>query len=1561
MTSDGTNTITVSVLSGNVYYKTDTSQEDINISLAADQNYSYRINSQTTKKTKIKFLQAVDSDSESNTETKGILKIDGVTKDGDLIEYNIGDKINLTFSMSKEELVDYYFKNWKITHTYTSSGQEKNDEITLDAVQSLNIDFVSSLISNQNDIPVYGATITVKNTTTGYITIQPLVSYIKDIDFKIDGEFGKFTPAKGLKHLKLGQTNHIEFEADRDYAFIRWQLVNALTGNELPRSEVDGSYTYIRSNNLNNEKVDFEIISTPDEDGEDIEFELRPLVAERPQVISNTPISASGLVNKDTSIQVLFDYDMDPYSIYYDEEDELPVLQADSSIEMLPSVIVNGEEKYYGYTKTVGSETTTVYKNISIKNNKTQENLLQYFEAPYFENVRTLSINAKRNNTNEVAIKKYTQILVTIDKGVFTNIEGTPVAMTNAKKWVYQVNDDTDKYGPEFDTDGDATFKINDVAQSRSTVVPGLSGTTITESTLPYYNKDAFKLSLKITDTTSYGAGSGAGNTFTLLCKKEYDADYKSVSNGATTKVGIDFDYVAGQLAEYEGNCPELYSQLSSGIYSISIAIRDKCGNETVYPGTVDEPTKKWWICIDKTAPKIESADLTFADVLQEGVIQPNLNYSKAPDYKYVKFNYWYYNGANYVGGTSKTVNKGDSLNISGLRNGIKYKINAYFYDYVGNFTSSTYYTYTIPAKPKAVTLSTAYGTSTTITAEKPDNGSCTQMRVRYKKSGDSTWTDDLNSITGTSGTVTASNLNMGQTYEFEVCSYDSASGKYSLPYKVSSEYPTFKTKPDVPASFSSDFNNSTTTGTVSWTAPDSGNVTGYKVYCSTNYSYTGATPVTVEADTTSYTFTNYLIPGKTYYTKVVAYYGDTDNISEAKTATTTTKPAAPTNISLTGRTNTSLTVSWTAPASGGRTYYEIAYKLSSASNYTIDTSYASSSSTSYTLTGLTGGESYNIKVRARYSNLYSDALSNTTAYQLCPKPATNIAATKISATSFKATWTAPSGNYNGFNFYYSSTESGLATASPINLAKGTTEYTKDGLSSNGQYYIKVETYIGTYNSSSRLKTDSDVLPCSLAFDPVTNLTVSNISTTGYKLTWTNPTKSFDGIEIYQGDTKVTTLASTVTSYNITGLSPNTYYTYRVVTYQGSGNSRLAAAASKSTRTHASSVSNFGATVTGTNSVNLSWTCPSSSSYYQIGIYKDSSLVTTLANGTSSYEVTGLTAGTQYSFTVKTTNSAGTTSTSYPSSITKRTGVATVTGIRSSSTGTDYKTIAWTKPAGNYSGVKVYSKLSTQSDSYYSLASTITNGSTSCTITGLSAGKTYVFKVETYLTADNTTYTAYDTFTNYTKPPAVTNLAFYSRPSDNQIRFSWTNPASATYDDVKLYYKKSSASSYSLYGSVNGYSAYTLTLERGCRYDVKLTTYYNGYETSCTALTGYATVPYAPSSVSVDSRSTQVTVSWAKPSGDVTRYSVRYKKASASSWNYPSWIEGADTTSYNLTLNDGQRYEFQVYSDVPSTDGHVQSAYSSSVYYYAPPPGIQRLEVASSSYYYLQIQKSYWD
>lgn len=1594
---DGTNTITVSFNADEMYYATQTAAgKTEHIGLYSDESYVYRIKSSTEKKTKLKFQT-------DSTMPFGQLRVNGASYSSELVDYSMGDKVELTFSLSKTERRDYNFKNWKVLYSYTDDNNETQTESVSD-FSEINLQFSSGIISDTDDAVVYGATINVLNNIDGIITIQPEIIRIPDVIVNINGGEHGLSTINGEIACKPGELNHLDYKTDSAYAFIRWQLIDSINNEEFEKSEKTGEYPYIQSSNLDNEKVDFTITDVPDDN---VKLELRPVVAERPQIISNLPLPGSA-VRKDTTIQVRFDYDMDEFSIYYTDdeidslidrfglvydEDDYAYEKKDTYGNVIAELLYDSDMgMYYGYRN--GDE--VVYKNITIINSNNSENIIDCFNPPVFENPRTLTIGVHREPDKSVKIEKYSQILVTINENMFYWQDGKNVTMAQSKKWIYQVSNATDETGPHYTIGnepvlkigGDSITRVSDSSLPTSIITEAnitSSGITIGDKIIKYLKSNNSNLKFEISDREESDTkdGSGVASTFIMKFQQLYDDHYKYVTNGTVRSIGISSNSV-GQVADFDGNLNSVYSLLNSGIYSVDLIFRDVCGNETTY-----DENNKWLLCVDKTSPKFDKSIVTWENdelyKLKLRLDKTASSYYK--DIKTIEVKQKYL--SNSYGDWQTLVRKTDSQGneyweLPNLLPGYDYSIIPRSYDAVDNSSGLIAITHgkTKPITPKSVSFSSGNGITPTITAVKPDEGACDNIRIRYREQGTENWSTYPTAIaassTGRSVTLTAG-LTYGKIYEFELCSV--ANDVCSEPYKTNSgtSYPTYTTNPYVPILGNVTYNNAEKSLFVTYTRPSVGDFDGIKIIYSTKSDFTSATtiPIAKNIANGSYTITG-LADGTKYYVKVEAWSKSESNKSTSTVKSAYTMPGK-VNYLWSDECGTNwMSIDLTGRPTGEYNGYNVYYKLSTESTYKKANSSLLSKTTNYYYIGegedgnvIIPGRTYNIKVETILNDtgnsitLTNDSVAPSFTKTMPPETVTNLTCKKLTDTSMRLTWSTPTGFFDGYNIWFSTTNN-YSNATRYNTSSGisktTTSCDLTGLTSKGYYYVWIEPYVGTFNDNDRVNTLS-MIRCSLALDAVTGVSATPISTTEIKLSWTNiESSAYDGLEIYRKKStenesayvKIYTPSKTATSYSNTGLDPNVLYNYKIVTYKGTGSARLTAEALINRRTYSSSVTSLSASVQSSSEVKLTWTNPTASNYYQIKIYNGSTLVDTLAKGSTSYTVTGLTGATSYTFYVKTTNDSGYLSNSYPAGVTQRTKPVPVTGVKTNSRSADSVTISWTAPAsGNYTGFWAHYKPSSSSSwitlGYYN------SSTTSCTITGLTAGTKYDFEVQSYYRYDSEYFwSSYTSITTSTSGAKLTTFAVSGQYS-NSLYFTWTNLNSANYDYVRIWYKKYSASSWSSVDITKGNTGYTLSADSGCRYMVQAIAYFNGYGTY-TDVICTQTCPTTPTNFKVTSTEGVVTASWTPPSGEQS-YRLGYKK-SGGSWNYVNISAGSSSYSFGTDINNSSEYSFYMWSkmDYSGYGNTLTSVNTSTLTYFTPPPTLPGLKVgASTTRWYITI------
>ncbi|NBX92431.1 MAG: hypothetical protein EBQ85_04275, partial [Proteobacteria bacterium] len=250
-------------------------------------------------------------------------------------------------------------------------------------------------------------------------------------------------------------------------------------------------------------------------------------------------------------------------------------------------------------------------------------------------------------------------------------------------------------------------------------------------------------------------------------------------------------------------------------------------------------------------------------------------------------------------------------------------------------------------------------------TAPSSNGGSAiTNYSYKYSSNSGSTWSTPA--LIGSSSTrYNVTGLTNGTAYIFQVAAVNAVGvGTYSN----SSSAATPATTPGQPTNLIATGANGQVS--LSWTAPtDNGGsaITNYSYKYSSDNGSTWSSPALTGSSTASYTVSG-LTNGTSYIFQVAAVNaaGTGTYSSSSSAVTPATTPGQPTNLIATGA-NGQVSLSWTSPSSnGGSAITNYSYKYSANSGITWSTpALTGSSTTSYTVSGLTNGTSYIFQVAA--------------------------------------------------------------------------------------------------------------------------------------------------------------------------------------------------------------------------------------------------------------------------------------------------------------------------------------------------------------------------------------------------------------------------------------------------------------------------------------------------------------------------------------------------------------------------------------------------------------------
>ena len=425
----------------------------------------------------------------------------------------------------------------------------------------------------------------------------------------------------------------------------------------------------------------------------------------------------------------------------------------------------------------------------------------------------------------------------------------------------------------------------------------------------------------------------------------------------------------------------------------------------------------------------------------------------------------------------------------------------------------------------------------------------------------------------------------------------------------------------------------------------------------------------------TSYTVTG--LTAGTSYTFRIRNVTGTGN-ADSQTVSTTTlggslNPAG--GLTASNPTRTTIDLAWALPTQpAGVTVTGLEVQQQSAGSWTAVAS-LDATATSHTLTGLTEGTTYTFRVRLAANNGTVDSETVSATALASPKPATGLAASNQSRTGIDLSWTLPAQSLGvtvsavevqyryarskglGFNDWEWGT---VAT-----LASDATSHTVTQVTPGTNYAFRIRLATNNGHADSESVTAAALEPPK----PATGLSFSNVTGTTVDLSWSLPAQPegviVTAVEVHSGglvkpgdenhrDFSLyghVELAGDATTITWSAIHGGFTQNFRVRLITNSGDVDSEIASWSSTRPYPKSATDLTASNATQTTVDLAWTLPEQPgvtvSAVEVvwdladGTYRYPWNTETLAADAASHTVTGLRAGTAYSFFVRLVTSSG--------------------------------------------------------------------------------------------------------------------------------------------------------------------------------------------------------------------------------------------------------------------------------------------------------------------------------
>ncbi len=858
---------------------------------------------------------------------------------------------------------------------------------------------------------------------------------------------------------------------------------------------------------------------------------------------------------------------------------------------------------------------------------------------------------------------------------------------------------------------------------------------------------------------------------------------------------------------------------------------------------------------------------------------------------------------------------------VGGLSGGTRYFFRLRAINAGGNSPYATTDTTTLLAAPTgfAVVAGSIKQTELTLNWVAPTG---TVTGYELQQATDAGFTQNLVTLTPAAGALSQaiSGLSGNTLYYFRLRAQNG--GSFSA--YASTQATTPPAAPTAPADFKVTPGSITTSAlTLTWIAP-AGPIIRYQLDRATDAGFTqNLVSLTPTAGATSQAVSG-LSGGTQYFFRLLAVNaGGNSSYATLDATTLVAPPATPTGFQVVAQSlkQTSLTLGWNNPT-GTVTGYDLQQATDAGFTQNVVTLNPGAGATSQLVENLSGGTTYYFRLRSQNAGVFS-GYANVQATTLPSAPGVpgNFAASNVAQTSLTVSWASPGGPVTRYELQYSTDQnfgSGVTTSNPTSTSQSVS-----GLSSGTTYYfrLRAENAGGFSGYASTQATTQQAPPAA-----PTQFSASATSSSQINLTWSNPgTQSALELQYATNSSFSTNLQNiavggSATSASVTGLTTTTTYYFRLRAQNGGGFSNYANAQATTLLDAPGAPSGLTATALSTTQIRLQWTDNASN---EQGYYVEVSVnggnfnqITTLSANTTTYTATGLTEATNYTYRIRSYNSAGTSAASNTASATTPLGLpAAPTTLVARATGQTTIALTWLDVATNESGYEVERSL--DGTTFTPLAQVGANAN-SYTASGLTAATSYWFRVRATNATGPSAYSNVATIKSLPNPPLAPSDLLAIPATQTSVQLNWKdNSANETGFEVE---RSSDSLNFTAVATVPAGSiqAQVTGLTANTRYYFRVRAVNEGGNSAYTATVGTTTLPIVPNGpanlVASDTTQSTVKLTWKDNATDETGYEILQAEGLSATLVRVSLLPANTTTTVLSGLKVDQVYRFVVRS-----------------------------------------------